>query len=130
MLSLYTEIWALYLGVLFVLTVMLFPAGLTGLIAMHARPLQLGKLGLLAWPYLKMLLPALLFVLSSAAALEILFHSRHAALGDEKMSLLDITFNAHGVLPIGSALLLAAASLFVVMRLAPELRGALGRSQS
>ncbi len=123
-LSLYTEIWALYLGLLFVLTVMFFPAGLTGLVAMHARPLQLGKIGLLAGPYLKMLLPALLFVLSSAAALEILFHSRHAAIGEEEMTLYWITFNAHGVMPLVVTLALAAVSFFIITRLAPELREA------
>ena len=109
-LSLYTEIWQLYLGILFVLTVMFFPAGLTGLVAMHIRPWQLGKLGFLAAHYLKMLLPALPFVLSSAAVMEILFHVRHAAVGDEEMSLFGFTVNAHGVLPLRTALVLAAAA--------------------
>lgn len=123
-LSLYTGIWQLYLGVLFLLTVMFFPAGLTGLIAIHLRSYHLGKMGLLVRPYLKMLMPVLAFVLSAAAVLEILFHARHAALGDEEMSLYGLTFNSHGVLPLAISFIVLAGSFFLIKRLAPEFREA------
>ena len=123
-LSLYTEIWALYVGLLFVLTVMFFPGGLTGVIAIHIRPWQLGKAGLLVAPYLKILLPALAFVFSSAAILEILFHARHAALGEEDMSLFGMSVNTHSAWPLVTAIVIAAVSLFALRKLAPPLKEA------
>ncbi len=123
-LSLYTEIWQLYLGILFVLTVMFFPTGLTGLIAMHFRPYKLGKIKLLYEPYAKLLVPGLALVLSGAALMEILFHSRNAGLGEEEMSLFGISFNSHAWLPLIVVLAVLGVSLFIVMRLAPSLREA------
>lgn len=123
-LSLYTGIWQLYVGVLFLLTVMFFPAGLTGLIAIHLRSYHLGKIGLLVRPYLKMAAPVLVFILSAAAVLEILFHARHAALGDEEMSLYGMTFNSHGYLPFLTACVALLASFFLVRRLAPGFKDA------
>ncbi|MEX3011819.1 branched-chain amino acid ABC transporter permease [Hoeflea sp. TYP-13] len=123
-LSLYTEIWALYVGLLFVLTVMFFPSGLAGVFAIHVRPWQLGKIGLLASPYLKMFVPALLFVFSAAAVLEILFHARHAAIGEEQMSLFGLTFNSHGVWPLTIAIIICVASYLILKRLAPSLKEA------
>lgn len=123
-LSLYTGIWQLYLGVLFLMTVMFFPAGLTGLIAIHFRSYHLGKIGILIRPYLKMLVPVLTFILSSAAVLEILFHAKHAALGDEEMSLYWITFNSHSYLPLGIAVVVLIGSFFTIRRLAPEFKDA------
>lgn len=120
-LSLYTELWQLYLGILFVLTVMFFPAGLTGLLAMHIRPWKFGKSGLLLRPYLLMAGPALVFVLASAAVFEILFHARHSSIGAEQMSLYGFDFNSHGLVPLSVALIATAASLFAVVRLAPAL---------
>ena len=99
-LSLYTEIWSLYLGILFVATVMFFPGGLAGLLAIHVLPWKLGKIGHLVEPYAKMALPALALVLSSAAVLEILFHKRHASVGDDEMTLFWITFDSHQNLPL------------------------------
>ena len=123
-LSLYTEIWQLYLGILFVLTVMFFPTGLTGLIAMHFRPWNLGKAGLLIKPYAFMALPALVFVASVVALMEILFHARHASIGDEEMSLFSVTFNSHSPVPLIVTCSLLIASFLVVRKLAPGLREA------
>ncbi|MEP0941745.1 MAG: branched-chain amino acid ABC transporter permease [Rhizobiaceae bacterium] len=123
-LSLYTEIWQLYLGILFVLTVMFFPAGLTGLIAMHIRPWKLGKLRLLSNPYAKMFLPALLFIGSCTALLEILFHARHASLGEEEMQLFGIVFNSQNWLPTIVVVMIGLGAFLLVHRLAPEVKEA------
>ena len=123
-LSLFTEIWQLYLGILFVMTVMFFPFGLTGLIAIHFRPYQLGKLGLLAKPYGLIAGPALGFALGSALALEILFHARHAALGDEAMSLFGASFNSHSPLPLALALGVAGLSVWALRKLLPAFKDA------
>ncbi|WP_137699581.1 branched-chain amino acid ABC transporter permease [Marimonas lutisalis] len=123
-LSLYTEIWALYLGILFVSTVMFFPFGLTGLLAIHIQPWKLGKISHLVVPYAKMFIPAVVGVLSAAAVLEILFHARHAGLGEEEMNLYGITFDSHAAMPLIIAIVLAVASFFALVKLAPGLKAA------
>ncbi len=123
-LGLYTEIWSLYLGILFVASVMFFPGGFAGVIAMHRRPLSLGKLHLLTGPYLKVAIPAVTSILSLAAVLEILFHKRHGFAGDGAMSLYGITFDSHGYQALGLAIVIAAISLFLVSRITPEIKAA------
>ncbi|MEM8688066.1 MAG: branched-chain amino acid ABC transporter permease [Pseudomonadota bacterium] len=123
-LSLYTEIWQLYLGILFVATVMFFPSGLTGLIAIHFRPYHLGKIGVLAKPYALIALPALGLALASASVLEIAFHARHAALGDEQMSLFGLSFNSHHPLPLIATLVLGALCVWLLRRQLPSFRDA------
>ena len=123
-LSLYTEIWQLYLGILFVLTVMFFPFGLTGLIAMHFRPWTLGKLNLLAKPYGKMLLPGLISVLSAIGILEILFHARHAGQGEAMMNLFGVAVDSHSMVPLVLIAFAGAAGVFVVSKIAPEVKEA------
>jgi branched-chain amino acid transport system permease protein len=51
MLSDYTPMWLLYLGVLFLGTVMYAPAGLAGLLVMHRPAWRAGRLHRLAGPY-------------------------------------------------------------------------------
>lgn len=120
-LSLQTEIWQLYLGALFVLTVMYFPGGLAGILMMHTVPLRLGKAHLLVRPYLKMLVPALLSVLGIAGVLEIVFHIRNSAPGEEEMTLFWITFDSHGVLPMAISAIAAVGGFWLARRVAPEL---------
>ena len=52
MLSDYTGIWLLYLGILFLATVLFVPAGLAGVVAMHLPVWRAGGLGRLVGPYL------------------------------------------------------------------------------
>lgn len=98
-LSLQTELWGFYLGLIFVATVMFFPGGLAGLIMMHVPALRLGKLGRLGLPYLKTLGGGALGCLGAAALIEMIFHVRHASLGDNEMTLFWTTFDSHAVLP-------------------------------
>lgn len=120
-LSLQTEIWQLYLGVLFLATVMYFPGGLAGVLMMHTLPIRFGKAGLLVGPYLKTLLPALVCVLGVTGVLEILYHIRHAALGEEEMTLYWITFNSHGPLPMLISALATGGGFWLARRAAPEM---------
>jgi branched-chain amino acid transport system permease protein len=52
MLSDYTRIWLLYLGVLFLATVLFVPTGLAGVLLMHGPALRAGRLGRVIGPYL------------------------------------------------------------------------------
>ena len=127
-LSLETELWQLYVGALFVATVMYFPGGLAGILMMHAPSARLGKLHLLVVPYIKTLVPATLCVLGSAGFIEIVFHQRHAAVGEEEMTLFWTTFDSHGFIPIGITLIVAIGGFLLAKRSAPEMADAWHRS--
>ena len=123
-LSRYTDLGTLYIGFLFVLTVMYFPGGLAGLLMMHEPARRMGRLRLLMRPYLLALLPFLAVVLGSAALLEMLFHVRHAMPGQNEMALFWITFDSHDVLPWIIALAVTLAGVFALRALAPQIRDA------
>ncbi|MEM1038705.1 MAG: branched-chain amino acid ABC transporter permease [Pseudomonadota bacterium] len=123
-LSLYTELWQLYAGILFVLTVMFFPFGLTGLLAMHGRAVKLGKLNLLTVPYMKLLVPGVLLILSLAAVFELMFHAREAGVGDTTMNLFGFTVDSHAWTPLLIALAVAGVCWFLISRMAPGLKEA------
>lgn len=120
-LSLETELWQLYVGALFVATVMYFPGGLAGVLMMHAPVIKLGKTRLLIKPYLKTLLPAAIGIFGTAALIEMLFHYRHAANGENEMTVYWTTFDSHAVLPWVVAIVITGVSFWLAKRNAPEL---------
>lgn len=120
-LSLETELWALYAGVLFIATVMFFPGGLAGLIMMHVPAVRMGKLGTLAVPYLKTLVPGILAVLSISALVEMTFHARHSSIGDHEMTLFWTTFDSHSILPWAIAIIVAVGSVWLTRKMAPQM---------
>jgi len=71
LLSNYSELWLLYLGVLFLLTVMFLPRGFAGLIMMHQVAWLRGTLRRLALPYLITGIPGFIFILASVAMIEL-----------------------------------------------------------
>jgi len=127
-LSLETELWQLYVGALFVATVMYFPGGLAGVLMMHAPSVKLGKLRLLVVPYIKTLVPGTLSVLGAAGLIEIMFHRRHTAVGEEEMTLFWTTFNSHSLVPIAVTIIVAVGGFWLAKRSAPEMAEAWHRS--
>jgi len=123
-LSLETELWQLYVGVLFVLTVMFFPGGLAGLMAMHVPAAKLGKLGTLTVPYIKTLAPGAIGVLSLAALIEMTFHVRHAFEGDHEMGIFWINWDTHSILPWAVFGVLTVGGLWLARKFAPEMKEA------
>lgn len=121
-LSLQTELWQLYVGALFVMTVMYFPGGLAGVIMMHAAPYKLGKLRHLAVPYLKTVLPAGIGILGLACFCEIMFHYKHAAVGEHEMSLFGVEFSTHNIVPWLVVAAVTVICFLIARRNAPELR--------
>jgi len=124
LLSNYTEIWQLYVGVLFVLTVMYVPQGLTGLIAMHIPIFRMNRLNGLVIPYLKAGIPAAIFMAGIVGALEMLHHVRSAAVGESKMSLIGIGFDTYNVMPWVIVVALIIVGWFLVRTQLPQLRDA------
>ena len=127
-LSLQTENWQLYVGALFVATVMFFPQGLAGLLAMHVAPWRRGRIGMLAAPYVRTLGPGVIGVLGCAALLELAFHVRHAPSGDATMTLFWTSFDSHSLLPWLVAGAAAAGGLWLARREAPGLKAAWDRA--
>jgi len=70
LLSNYSELWMLYLGIMFLLTVMYLPRGFAGFIMMHQLAWVSGNMKLLIKPYLVTTIPALLFTLCTIALIE------------------------------------------------------------
>ncbi|MEM9061609.1 MAG: branched-chain amino acid ABC transporter permease [Pseudomonadota bacterium] len=123
-LSLHTNLWQLYAGVLFVATVMFFPFGIAGLLAMHIAPWKLGRFGGLIVPYLKTLIPGVVGILGLAAFIEILHHAKHAPIGEESMTLFWTEFSHYDALPWVIASALAVGGFWLASRFAGEMKQA------
>ena len=123
-LSLYTDLWQLYLGAVFVLAVMFFPGGLAGVLAMHAPVLQSGKRIGLAALYLRTVVASAIGILGVAGLCELLHHSRNAAVGDSGMTLYWVAFDSHSPAPWAVMTILAIAGFWIAWREAPALAAA------
>ena len=69
--SLMSNSWLVYVGVLFISMVIFAPSGIAGLIMGHRPILRAGKLGQLAVPYVRVLVPGLLLVLGFVGLVEL-----------------------------------------------------------
>lgn len=123
-LSLQTDLWAIYVGGLFLATVMFFPGGLAGLMMMHVPAIRLGKASGLIVPYIKTLVPGAIGILGVCALIEMTFHFRHGAKGDNEMTLFWTTFDSHTVMPWLIAGIVAAVGLGVARATAPAMKEA------
>ena len=120
-----TDLWALYTGIVFILTVMFLPAGITGFFAMHLVPWHLGRFGMLLKPYAKIFLPALMFVIGAVGLTELVNHSRHH--GDEVlMTLFWVEFNTKSAVPYIVLVLLTAVGFWFSRFFAREVKEAWG----
>lgn len=118
LLSNYTELWMLYLGILFLLTVMFLPRGFAGFIMMHQLAWVRGKLRSLLIPYLATGIPALLFMLCVVSLIELIHHRQ------ESLHIFGLTLDPANAITWVLLLLATAASLFGTRRSLPQLRSA------
>lgn len=70
LLSNYSELWMLYLGIMFLLTVMFLPRGFAGFIMMHQLAWVRGNMKMLIKPYIITGIPAMLFTVCAVALIE------------------------------------------------------------
>ncbi len=117
-LSHYTTLWMLYLGIMFVLTVMFLPSGLTGFLMMHRTPWHLGKIRLLIKPYIVTAIPGAVFALSLVAMVEM------AHTSEAEFVFLGASFNSSGPMSWGVLVAIALASFIALRRSLPQLREA------
>lgn len=123
-LGLETELWALYVGTLFLATVMFFPGGLSGLLMMHVPAARMGRLGSLTVPYVRTMIPSIVAVIGIAALVEMTFQLRHASAGDHEMTLFWITFDSHSILPWAISIVMAVGGVWLARRTAPDMAAA------
>ena len=108
LLSNYSELWLLYLGILFLLTVLFLPRGFAGFIMMHQVAWVRGNLRSLVLPYLITGIPAVIFVLSCIAMLEM------SHVDEEVFHYLWMELNPSAMLPWIVSITIAAASFYAV----------------
>ena len=126
-LGLQTDLWALYTGVIFILTVMYAPSGFTGIITMHYVPWQLGKIHLLFKPYAKILVPALIFVAGLTSLIELTNHVRHHS-QETSITLYWITFESNTIIPWIVLLAMTLGGFYVCRVFAKEVADAWGEA--
>jgi branched-chain amino acid transport system permease protein len=71
-LSLLSNAWLVYVGVLFIAMVMFAPAGITGIIQAHGPIRRTGRMSRLIVPYLRLLIPALAVLVGVIGMVELL----------------------------------------------------------
>ena len=96
-LSNHTELWQLYVGIIFVLTVMYVPRGLTGLIMMHGVAFKTRRLGLSVVPYLRAGVPLALAVFGFVTVLEAGHVANSGVIGETEFLWLGVVFDIGGV---------------------------------
>lgn len=113
-----TQAWLLYLGLIFIVMVMLAPGGVASLVVMNLGLIRNGGLRRLLPTYLALLATALLALSGAAAMLEMVYHLQQGdALGPE-LSFLGTTLNVksfHSWLGSGGVML-TGALLFELCR--------------
>ncbi|MEM7041313.1 MAG: branched-chain amino acid ABC transporter permease [Pseudomonadota bacterium] len=120
-LSNHTEIWRLYLGILFLLTVMYAPSGLTGLVMMHGPAWQAGRLGRLMVPYARASLPLLALLVGAIALLEMLHHLNVSGTAAAVWTVFAHEIALASIWPWLFAVTLVTLGLWGLMRCLPEL---------
>jgi|FEC22Drversion2_1045045.scaffolds.fasta_scaffold00349_32 branched-chain amino acid transport system permease protein len=107
--SLISNAWLLYVGVLFIVMVMFAPGGIMGIIARHEPIARMGRLGELAVPYARILPPGLLLVLGFVTLVELAQLATIGSAQNKSLAIGGQPIDPHSGLPwaIGAAMLVA-----------------------
>ena len=115
LLSNYSELWMLYLGIMFVLTVMFLPRGFAGFIMMHQTAWVRGSLKQLTLPYLITGIPGLLFFTSCVALIEM------SQTEEEIFHFLGLELDPTSIMTWITAMIIAVAAFYATRRSLPQL---------
>ena len=124
LLSNYSELWMLYLGIMFVLTVLFLPRGFAGFIMMHQIAWVRGKLSSLVMPYPITSIPSSLFLMACVAMIE-MSHTE-----EEVFHYLWMELNPSGLATWLITLFIACSSFYAVRLLLPQLKDAWERANT
>jgi branched-chain amino acid transport system permease protein len=110
--SLLSNSWLVYAGVLFILMVTFAPMGLTGLVMMHQPIWRSGRMGRLVGPYLRLLVPGLLVVMGFVLVVELCSFLTIGAAQGKSLTLGKLTVDARSVAPwlVAGALLVGGGA--------------------
>jgi branched-chain amino acid transport system permease protein len=97
--SLMSNSWLVYVGVLFIAMVTFAPAGLTGIILEHAPIARAGLLRRLVVPYARVLLPGLIVLLGFVGMVELLSFLTIGQAQGKRFVLFRYTIDVNGVMP-------------------------------
>jgi branched-chain amino acid transport system permease protein len=128
LMSNYTEIWALYVGLVFVGTVMYAPAGLTGLFMMHVPVYRVGRMGRLTAPYSRIAVPALICALGAIGFLELWHHISAAATGESEAHIFFMTLDFTSPIPWIVFVAMFFGGLWDARRVAPVVADTYGNA--
>jgi branched-chain amino acid transport system permease protein len=106
--SLLSNSWLVYAGVLFILMVTFAPGGLAGLVLMHQPIWRAGRLGRLAGPYLRLVVPALLVVVGFVLVIELCSFLTIGAAQGKSFTLSHVTIDPRTAGPWAAAAVLLA----------------------
>jgi branched-chain amino acid transport system permease protein len=101
--SLMSNSWLVYVGVLFITMVIFAPNGLMGLIAAHGPIVSAGRFGRLLVPYARVLVPGLIMVLGFVGLVELASFLTIGAAQGKTLVLFGKPIDEHAVLPWLSA---------------------------
>jgi branched-chain amino acid transport system permease protein len=97
--SLLSNSWLVYVGVLFIAMVIFAPAGLAGLIKAHGPIKRSGRLGQLTVPYLRLVIPSLGVLLGFVGLVELMSFLTIGAAQGKKLVLFAHPIDVHETLP-------------------------------
>ncbi|SLN73659.1 branched-chain amino acid ABC transporter permease [Oceanibacterium hippocampi] len=118
-LSGYTDLWVLYVGLVFLATVLYVPTGLTGIMMMHVPAWRLGRLRSLVVPYLTMVIPVAMLFCGLVGLLEMFHYRNGAPTGEVEMTVFYVTVDFTSPLPWAVFTALTLAGGYLTRRLAP-----------
>ncbi len=108
-LSNFTDIWLLYVGLLFVGTVLFLPQGLAGILVLHGPAWRSRRLKELLLPYLTIAVPVAAILVSIIGLLEMTYYAREAPADEREMALFWVEVNVDSFIPwLAFGVLLAA----------------------
>ncbi len=112
--SLLSNSWLVYAGVLFILMVTFAPGGIGGLVMMHQPIWRARRLGRLAGPYLRLLVPALLVAVGFVLVVELCSFLTIGAAQGKSFTLSRVTIEPRTPLPWAvAAVLLVGGGLWL-----------------
>jgi branched-chain amino acid transport system permease protein len=97
--SLMSNSWLVYVGVLFITMVIFAPSGIMGLVTAHGPIVRAGQLGRLAVPYLRVLVPGILMVLGFVGLVELTSFLTIGAAQGKSLVLFGSKIDIHATLP-------------------------------
>jgi branched-chain amino acid transport system permease protein len=102
--SLMSNSWLVYVGVLFITMVMFAPQGIMGLIVAHGPIVRAGRFGKLLLPYVRVIVPCLVMVLGFVGVVELASFLTIGAAQGKALVLFGSKISEHDVLPWLAAL--------------------------